>query len=198
MNRSTPFVPSGARPHSQQGVILVIALALLLVIGFSSSYILRNALFGNLVSNSQAQTQLANQVAEIALRHCEERVRNPGANAPTVADRPAEGALPALWRTQANWAGPAVITIPDAIVNITGGSSARQLAFNQLPQCLIEQVDVLPSKQSPTALVVQITARGYSPDYDRAAGQGAEVMLQSTLRFERCPAGLTTVPDCNQ
>jgi hypothetical protein len=182
------------RPASrQQGIVLVIALALLVVIGFSSAFIMRNALFGELVTNNLSSNQAANHAAETALRYCEnELMSKPAATAPPVLPAPATGD-PILWQRAANWAvAGQVVTVPDAVLQGNGG-----LTYPTKPQCMIERINVFVAnpKDARRQYGFQITARGYSPDYQAPAangsgGAGSEVVLQSNLRTALCVGAL--------
>lgn len=190
----SPIIAPSHRPaRRQQGIVLVIALALLVVIGFSSAFIMRNALFGELVTNNLSSNQAANHAAETALRHCESQLMNqPAATAPPVLPAPATGD-PILWQSAANWAIAAqVVTVPDAVLQGNGG-----LTYPTKPQCMIERINVfLANPKDPRRQYgFQITARGYSPDYQAPAangsgGAGSEVILQSTLRTAVCVGAL--------
>jgi hypothetical protein len=177
----------------QQGIVLVIALALLVVIGFSSAFIMRNALFGELVTNNLSSNQAANHAAETALRYCENELMNqPAATAPPVLPAPAAGD-PVLWQVAANWAvAGQVVTVPDAVLQGNAG-----INYPTKPQCMIERISVFVAnpKDPRRQYGFQITARGYSPDYQAPAangsgGSGSEVVLQSTLRTAVCVGAL--------
>lgn len=181
------------RPHRrQQGIVLVMALALLVVIGFSSTFIMRNALFGELITNNLTANQAANHAAETALRYCENQLVNePAATAPPVVAVPENGD-PVQWQAAANWeAGGQAVTVPDNVLQGNGG-----LNYPTKPQCMIERISVFLSnpKDRRRQYGFQITARGYSPDYQRSLngrpGSGSEVILQSTLRTSFCVGAL--------
>lgn len=184
------IAPRFQSPRShQQGIVLVIALALLVVIGFSSTFIMRNALFGELITYNLSSNQAANHAAETALRHCEHRLMTePAATAPPVLAAPAIGD-PVQWQTAANWNIPAqIVTIPDSVLQGTGS-----LNYRTKPQCMIERINVFVAnrKDKQRQYGFQITARGYSPDYEPTnRGAGSEVVLQSTLRTAVCVGAL--------
>ncbi|MFY9476092.1 MAG: hypothetical protein WAQ08_00225 [Aquabacterium sp.] len=177
----------------QQGFVLVIALALLVVIGFSSTFIMRNALFGEVITNNLSANQAANHAAETALRYCENELMNqPAPTAPPVLPVPDTGD-PIQWQTAANWniAGQ-VVTIPDNVLQ-----GANGITYPTKPQCMIERISVfVANRKDPRRQYgFQITARGYSPDYQAptaagSGGAGSEVVLQSTLRTASCVGAL--------
>lgn len=186
------IAPRRRQASQQHGVVLVMALALLVVIGFSSVYIMRNALFGGLISQNLSSNQAANHAAETALRYCETLLMNaPAATAPPVLPPPATGE-PIAWQTAANWSNATrAVTVPDNVLQ--GGSG---ISYSTKPQCMIERqsIYVANRKDPRRQFGFQITARGYSPDYQAATnagrGTGSEVILQSTLRTAICVGAL--------
>lgn len=178
--------------HRQQGIVLIIALALLVVIGFSSTFIMRNALFGELITNNLTAMQAANHAAETALRYCENQLmKEPAATAPPVLPVPDVGD-PIRWQSAANWANQAqVVTVPDNVLQGKGS-----IKYPTKPQCMIERVSVyvVNLKDVRRQYGFQITARGYSPDYQPRASNGtsagSEIVLQSTLRTAICVGAL--------
>lgn len=181
-----------ARPL-QTGVVLIVALALLVVIGFSSAFILRNALFSDTSSNNLNTNQAANHAAEVALRHCEDMVLRPPAGIQIIPLPNTSPPTSIAWRTEANWAAGSqgVFTAPaDRLQNTA--SSGRTLTYAQLPQCMIEQLQLVANSGDPYSgkrFAFQITARGYSPDGI------SQVVLQSTIRIRECIANITNM-DC--
>jgi type IV pilus assembly protein PilX len=187
---SYPCTANGTRTQ-QSGVVLIVALALLVVIGFSSAFILRNALFSDTSSNNLNTNQAANHAAEVALRYCEDMVLRPPAGIqiiPLPATSP-----PIAWRDEDNWAAGSqgVFTAPANLLQNTA-SSGGTLTYAQLPQCMIEQLQLVPNSgdaYSGKPFAFQITARGYSPDGI------SQVVLQSTIRIRECIANITNM-DC--
>jgi Tfp pilus assembly protein PilX len=174
-------------------VVLVVALILLVVIGISSAMIARSALFGGLASQNMRAQQLALQAAEIALRSCENLLlvwvrANPDPDAPVGPPptwarvypnlRNIDEAAP-FWLTRANWAGANVLTVPAAELGMT-------VDYAQPPQCMAQQVRVPGVDPRATERTYEITAWGFSPDYQRdgsgEAISGAETLLQSVIR----------------
>jgi len=116
----------------------------------------------------------------------------PAAPAPPVLPAPAAGD-PVLWQVAANWAvAGQVVTVPDAVLQGNAG-----INYPTKPQCMIERISVFVAnpKDPRRQYGFQITARGYSPDYQAPAangsgGSGSEVVLQSTLRTAVCVGAL--------
>lgn len=188
------FSPRTRPARPQQGIVLVIALALLVVIGFSSTFIMRNALFGELVTSNLSSNRAANHAAESALRYCENQLMNAptAATAPPVLPVPESGD-PIQWQSAANWKmANQVVTVPDEVLQGAGAAS-----YPTKPQCMIERISVyVANRKDPRRQYgFQITARGYSPDYQAPTasgsnGAGSEVVLQSTLRTAICVTAL--------
>lgn len=70
-NAPDRWVVGCARQHRQNGVVLIIALILLVVISLLAVTSLRGAGSAESISGNVRTTELATQAAEIALRHCE-------------------------------------------------------------------------------------------------------------------------------
>lgn len=185
------------RPRGQQGVVLLVALAMLVVIGFLSTAIMRNALFGDIIASNIRSSEAAKFGAEVALKQCEARLLQP-LPTPTAPHFPAPATGDSVsWRTDANWNNPLVIMVnPDLLqpaANKNSGGVTFRFTPQSMPRCMIERV-ILRSvgggsnkaKIDAPSITFQITARGFSPDYrpDAAGGAtGAEVLLQSTIRI---------------
>jgi type IV pilus assembly protein PilX len=190
--RIRPIRPVQSARH-QHGIVLIIALVLLVVIGFSSTFIMRNALVGELITNNLSSNQAANHAAETALRYCENELMNqPSGVPPPVLPAPDVGD-PVQWQTAANWSvAGQVITVPD---NVLQGASG--ITYRTKPQCMIERISIfVANRKDPRRQYgFQITARGFSPDYqapsnEGTGGAGSEVVLQSTLRTATCVGAL--------
>jgi type IV pilus assembly protein PilX len=190
--RALPIVRRSALPsrRGSRGVVLVVALILVAVIGISSAMAMRLSLFGDIVSKNMRAQNLALQSAELALRFCERQVAlDPGA-VPMVSGLGSdlEWQLPAQWQS--------ALTVPEAALGTVAG-------YRTAPQCLVRlfSVDEFLAAWPPDPGTVssdargyssdyvvlhRITARGFSPDFERDAnGQpvaGAEVWLQSLVR----------------
>ena len=188
-------------PQRSQGIVLVVALILLIVITISSVVAMRSAQSNDMVSgNLRAQT-LAQQAAEIALRWCEQQLIDKAAINVFALNDPA---ITNEWQNAANWlaANGRVNTVPAAFLGVA--TAANGLAnYETAPQCIVRRldheelysgVDILATTirtqdrglPQEYVFVWRITARGFSPDYQRNAGgqaiSGSEAWVQSTIR----------------
>lgn len=183
--------PTRAGRASQSGIVLLIALVLLVIIGFSSAFILRGSLFGDQISSNIKSTQAAQHAAEVALRFCERRILAPvaGAATPIIPEPEDEETQAIAWQSQDNWDSSA-ITVTASVLQ--SDSNAQAVSYNQLPQCLIERLPIRTNADpgGKYKYAFQITSRGYSADYSRADNgnitSGSEVILQMVLRMKTC------------
>ena len=177
--------------RTSRGVVLVMALILLAVIGVSSALAMRATLFSDMVSKNMRAQNLALQAAELALRHCERQVAlDPG----SVVMVSALG-VELEWQTEARWT--------DSALTVPVGRLGTDAGYRTAPQCLVrlfsvdEFLGTFPPDPSTISaesrgyssdfvILHRITARGFSPDFERDAGgqpiAGAEVWLQSLMR----------------
>ena len=183
---STPT--TGRRPPvgraAQQGVVLIVALVMLVIIGLSSAAVMRNAMMADAVSNNTRMEALATEAAQIALRHCETRLLN-GDSTLVVQPVAAAGQEPA-WRSFANWHGDTATRLTNDDVVAEGAALSYDNADRRLPQCLVEQYPDPNSPGTQLANTFSVTARGFSPDYSEDNNgrrqSGSVVWLQSILR----------------
>jgi len=192
-----------ARPGRQrsQGIVLVVALILLIVITISSVVAMRSAQSNDMVSGNLRAQALAQQAAEMALRWCEQRVIADKStinwfalNDPNVTNE---------WQNAARWTNATIVnTVPAAVLG-TAAPGNGLVNYETPPQCIIRLLnhDELYANAAIVATTVRtsdrglpqdfvfvwrITARGFSPDFQRnAAGRsisGSEVWVQSTVR----------------
>lgn len=174
--RSYYRVRRSAASHDQQGVALLIALVMLVIIGVSSVSIMRGALNSDLIANNTRTQTLAMQAAQIALRYCEDDLLKNVRLLPMLPLAPAN-----QWETFGNWSDlDKVSELPSRYME----SAASTFVPSTLPQCMIQQVMVGAKK------ACQITARGFSPDYsaddDGNTESGSVVWLQSTIAVRTC------------
>lgn len=185
--------------HHQQGVVLIIALIMLVIISLLATFSVRNAVSSEAVSGNLRTTQLATQAAEAALRYCEDGVTQSFATTPTFAISPIlaypSTAAPTLttyprWQSMPNWDGSTSITNALVIVvptTVLGGTST----FKRTPECMVEHLTVAnPSGPPNTTGTYVITARGFGPevaeaDSTRSKPIGSEVWLQSTITLKQ-------------
>jgi type II secretory pathway pseudopilin PulG len=162
-----------SRPR-QRGVALIVALVVLVIIGFTSAAVMRGALNSDLVANNTRVQTLATQAAQVALAYCESQYGVPGSPLNIL---PAQ--TPMAWETYGNWSDNSKRTIvPIGYMQ----SNLSSFVPSTLPQCMVENSTTGPGG-APT---VVITARGFSPDYhaDEKTGKsdrGSVVWLQYIL-----------------
>lgn len=180
----------GRRSRSH-GIVLVLALILLVVMTVSSVVAMRAATSSDMVSQNLRAQNLALQAAEIALRYCEGQIINNAA----ITLLPAMSAtIVDEWRTEGNWG---------ASNKVPAGFLGTSVSYDRVPECIVRRLSyedvytatqialttITPEQRGVSAgnvFIYRITARGFSPDYQRnAAGvsiSGAEAWVQSTIR----------------
>lgn len=176
--RPIPQRPLGA--SAQRGVTLIVALVMLLAIGFMSAAIMRGAMTAETVANNLRVQNFAMQQAQLGLRYCESMIIAPqamrdaaGIIIPSAA--PADDASYS-WKKFASWHGGAklAVNVPDS-----WQSASAQFKPAQAPQCLIERLRTL----NVGGYVV--TSRGFSADWSEDASghttSGSVVWLQSIV-----------------
>ena len=179
--------------HTESGVVLIIALILLIVISLLAVTSMRNASSSEAVAGNVRTTELANQAAELALRHCEASaikvVRVLGGDitsteatyTTTFAQTNLVWAATAVkWQdvtgTWDSGSSTATFVLPTAILG-TG-------TFKRPPECMVESLTGATPVSSNAAFV--ITARGFGPEVPAGTGrpQGTEAWLQSTIEIQ--------------
>jgi type IV pilus assembly protein PilX len=181
--QSSPLQP-------QEGVVLIVALIMLVIISLLATFSIRNAVSTEAVSGNVRTTQLATQAAEAALRYCEDGVAQSFAGTPTFTITPISAYAPSpRWQDLANWDGSTSVTNALVIVvptTVVGGSATYQ----RTPECMVERMNVVNSSGavSSTSTFV-VTARGFGPevaatDATRSRPIGSEAWMQSTISFK--------------
>jgi type IV pilus assembly protein PilX len=179
--------------HTQDGVVLIIALILLVVISLLAITSLRGAGSAESIAGNVRTTELATQAAELALRHCEKSAQlltypvTP--IEPYTTDFPITSIAPvgsSLWKDMPTWdsstTNTATYVLPASVFPIDAATG-----YKRPPECMIELVTGgMPDGTSdvgPSAFV--ITARGFGPEVPAGRGRptGSEVWLQSTNEF---------------
>lgn len=180
-----------ARPATQRGVVLIIALVMLVVISLLTTLSIRSAVSTESVSGNVRTTELASQAAEIALRYCEDAVVQLQAGALTLPSAPTILAFqdPPRWKSPSGtWdTSPSdAFIVPSAYVNQAAGTAT----YKRAPECLVERMPVVTAAGvlSNTSTFV-ITARGFGPEVplataSRSRPQGSEVWMQSTIELQ--------------
>lgn len=181
----SPRIPSTRGAGRQNGIVLVMALVLLIMVSLAAIVAIRRATSGEQVSKGLRTQTVAFQAAETALRYCEDQTLKGGSGAPAPIPFSLDGGVPEQWKNRANWESAAgkAKTIDTAIANSTN-SAARSLSNGVLPRCMVERLR-MPSDDGTEIEAFLVTAIGYSPDYrlnaDNVPETGSEVWLQSTI-----------------
>ena len=168
-------------PRRQRGVSLIVAMVMLVAIGFLSAAIMRSALTGDTVANNLRVQNFAMQQAQLGLRYCEfmlsANLATRTAAGVTLPTAPPADEASFLWKKFASWHGGAKVANDVGDAWIAGTDSSITVATK--PQCLIERTI------TPPVSTYVITARGFSPDYaEDTAGHttaGSVVWLQSVV-----------------
>ena len=208
---ATPSRPATLNPLKQQciatskdeqGVVLVIALILLVVISLLAVTSLRQAGSSESVAGNVRTTELATQSAEIALRHCESATIQVAKKTTDTTDPkyydtefPVASIWPinsVQWQSTSTWdaattSSTATYALPTGKFAI--GSSAT---YKRSPECMVELLSGgMPdgaNNVTPSAFV--ITARGFGPEVPALTGStrirptGSEIWLQSTIEIQ--------------
>ena len=190
----TPLKSSNPmKRHMQQGVVLIIALIMLVIISLLATFSIRNAVSTEAISGNVRTTQLATQAAEIALRYCEEGVRQGFSGSPTYTVSPILSySTTSRWKDLANWDGATSLTgsVPTNLVVVPTSALGGTSTFRREPECMIERMNVLNSAGAiSTTSTFVITARGFGPevepaDASRNKPMGSEAWMQSTISFK--------------
>lgn len=183
--------------NDQHGVVLIIALILLVVISLLAITSLRNVGSTESVAGNVRTTELATQVAEIALRHCESSAiritrqaggdtTSPEANyATTIAEANILRATTSVqWQSTATWdsASASVFVLPATLVG-------NATTYKRPPECMIESLTGATTAPVGGTDSFVITARGFGPEVPaltsstRIRPVGTAVWLQSTIEI---------------
>lgn len=180
--------------HSQDGVVLIIALILLVVISLLAVTSMRNTASSESMAGNVRTTELATQAAEIALRHCEasaikitKLIANPSDTSAeatystTLAESNVLRASTSVqWQSTTTWDSTSTATyvLPSSLVGTD--------TFKRPPECMVESLTGVTAVGTNAAFI--ITARGFGPEVAAADGsrtrpQGTEIWLQSTIEI---------------
>ena len=178
--------------------MLIIVLIMLGILSMMAATNLHNAQSTESISGNSRTTELANQAADLALRHCEASViklmllsngdaSSDKAQYPTTLTdahiRPIT--TPPGWQDVAGkWDAPSnhVFVLP---LSLVGNASL----YKRAPECMVESINRLaPSQTQPEGITSNfiITARGFGPEVATAGPQrmrpvGTEVWLQAQI-----------------
>ena len=139
-------------PHTQKGVVLIIAMIMLIVVSILAVTSMRNAASTEALAGNVRTTELATQAADIALRHCESSVVEinsvAGGATPSYATTiTAADILPAAtppnWQNTSTWDSVSanVLVLPNALV---GGNGT----YKRPPECMIENIPIIKAGTS--------------------------------------------------
>jgi len=164
---NTHSLQTKVRP-AQQGIVLIVVLVLLVAVTFMSVSVMRGALNTDVMANNARTQTLAAEMAQLALRFCEDDLRKAPServlfkDSPDIQPRAATEAAMA-WKLKTNW----VSSTPVAKTLSTAQLASTNSAFSPThrPQCLAESS---PSSSTDTGTdrIIVVTARGFSPDYN--------------------------------
>lgn len=166
------------RSRRQSGVALIVALVVLVIVALTSASVMRGALSADLVANNTRVQTLAAQAAHIALRYCENELQQ---NVPTVTVL-SLGATP-QFENMENWADGStkIKTIDPKYMS----SDLSTFKPDKMPQCMVEEHDLNGDRAYRIGQdALQVTARGFSPDYQVEDGKlvsGSVVWVQSLI-----------------
>ena len=201
---SSKIARQSCRPQ-QNGVVLIVALLMLMVLSILASMSIRGSSSTEQVANQSRLKTLAQQSAEHALRYCESQVQAHeldvanGVAAPrgfTPQAAPVGAGTKYNWETLANWQRTDISA--NTIANNTAGlkfvpftangdaaaagGAAAVTFFAHPPECMTQYVVTGNSKLFVT------TARGLGPEVgtkeNGVAPNGTEVWLQSFVTMQ--------------
>ena len=176
--------------QTQNGVVLLVALVLLVVLSLVASFNARSVGSAELVSNNTRSSEIASQSAEAVLRYCERGVENhyfrlmtptytvTHVLTPTAAPL---GTTTYSWQSLSNWDGATSTAVVTVIGTTALALSDAGNLIKRPPECIAQYFDPL------TTRTVVVTARGFGPEVAaddggiRPVPKGSEVWLQSIL-----------------
>ena len=181
---STPEARQTMKMHGQQGVVLIVALIMLMILSVLASISIRGASSSEQIANQSRQQALARQTAETALRFCEQQVQLYAANpatgfAPEAA--PVGAGTKYGWETMANWDTLAPTANLKTVAVTSAGDAGTVSYFTRQPECMAQYLTPADTK------VFVTTARGFGPEVgakDGSAPKGTEVWLQSVITMK--------------
>ena len=186
MNKVLPIV---LFRRTQQGVVLIIALVLLVIVSLLAAVSVRNAGSNEAVAGSVRTVELATEAAEIALRHCEASIlKITGGTDPYTttfaAANIATGGTPTRWQSMNNWdsVSAVVYVLPLELLN----QPNMLTTYKRPSECIAEQI---PSAPAGSSALYVVTVRGFGPevaaaDAARSRPNGTEIWLQSHIEIQ--------------
>lgn len=175
-------VGRGFSRYRQNGIVLIMALILLVIISMTAVLAVKGAMSGEQVSNNLRVGAVAAQNAEVGLRYCENLVM--AGSAPVLLLPDDITMTPTRWATRSNWTTTNIITVPSGVAD-SSDSAGRTMATPAI--CMVEAMKVPILNTTGLSANYLITSRGFSQDYRTASNgsvlAGSEVWMQSVLRY---------------
>lgn len=177
-NNRTPW-----RTKPRGAALLSLTMVILAALSLLALAMARNTLGGAVQAQAQQAQSAALYAAEAALRYCEQQWLQADSGFAVIAfslsGGAAAGELPQAWKTESNWQGAQRVELPQSLWPRTD--------LTRAPECLAEEMR-LPAAPGleGAAKAVQITARGYSPDYAQSSGvtmRGTSAIVQAQLLY---------------
>lgn len=172
------------QPTSQQGVVLIVVMIMLVIIGLTSAAVMRNALESDMISANVRSETAAMEAAQAALAYCEQKIIANNDSLFVIRAAPATG-QPEQWANIDHWrsAGATGYYSPPNWDHASTESESSKAVIANAPQCMAEYVTPTSTK------VVKVTARGFTPNYlEDSSGtviSGSTVWVQSTLHLDK-------------
>ena len=171
-------------PH-ENGIVLLLVLTILVVLSGAAIWAAKATLSTEQVATNFRRNVAAQELAELALRYCEDGVMNSDTFL-IILPLPlnaTSGAMPQAWSNLANW-----ITSPIQVNTVPAAQLQDALGASPAiaPICMIEEMRLVPIDMQRNQGFL-ITARGFSQDYqeasDGAITSGTDAWVQSMIRF---------------
>jgi type IV pilus assembly protein PilX len=169
--------------HRQNGVVLIVALIMLMILSILASISIRGASSTEQIANQSRQQALARQTAETALRFCEQQVQLnaavPGSGF-VAEDMPVGAGTKYTWENMINWDGVVPAPSLKTVIFTSAGDAGAAVYFARQPECMAQYMS-LDKK------VFVTTARGFGPEVgakDGSTPKGTEVWLQSIVNMK--------------
>jgi len=181
--------------RSQEGIVLVMALIILVIVSLLAVMSMRNATSSDAVTGAVRTTSLATQAAEIALRYCEQSLISvysvaDGGSATFTTTFSMSNVQPysstPKWQSLTIWDSTSTATF--VLGTTTVNQAGLTATFSRLPECMVEPVPSVANGTVSYTTAFVITARGFGPevsavDTSRSRPKGTEIWLQSTIEF---------------
>ena len=170
----------------QTGVVLLMVLILLVVLSLATAWAVKASISSEQIGNNLRISSSVNELAETALRYCENAVFSNASGLVVLAATAgaSTGSLPTAWATNTNWlaSNGQINTVPSTQLQDAMGRTPAIA-----PVCMIEALR-LPPADTQRLQGFLITARGFSEDFkaDSSTGAvqaGSDAWVQSTIRF---------------